>query len=196
MSHSNAHTNIRYRMRHIRVISLRRLSTTEIPALFFTLHSLAPRSRLIYRSERHAPSRNPTWKKISSNQLRDIECSFESQFILRVWAEDSSKERLMLEWNVDLNELVGIENHRIGVVTSSNLVLFGLRNTGKSSLLFTDRTLVEGLRVVSHDTGLFANKLILSNYSRLRCNILLYVYRLCLDSISHREQGFWSTFIG
>ena len=157
MTNTRPQLDIRYRIRHIRHISLRRLSTTEIPTLFFTLHCL-PSNKVIYRSENHIQSRNPTWKKIAHTEFRDyIYCS-DSRFILRIWTsaatEDASKENLVIEWNVDLNELVGIENHRIGVLTSTNLVLFGFRNANKSNLLFTDKALVEGLRSITHEPGM------------------------------------------
>ncbi|KAI6650943.1 UV radiation resistance-associated gene protein [Oopsacas minuta] len=153
MSSYTPKLDVCYRIRHIRHISLRRLSTTDIPSLFFTLHSLSTPTTLLYRSEKHTNSRNPNWKKLSHTIYLDkLTCS-ESRFILRIWMTENSS-KLLLEWTVDLNELVGIEKHRVGVLTSPNLVLFGLRNASKSNLLYTDRSLVEGLKVFTHEIEL------------------------------------------
>ena len=163
MSNLKHKLETRHRIRHIRHISLRRLSITEIPTLFFTLHSLVPTKVLIYRSESHAHSRNPAWKKIARRELCEKVICSDSRFILRVWlldvTRDSRKEKLLLEWVIDLNELVGIENHRIGILTSPNLVLFDLRNASKNNLLFTDKALVEGMKVITYEQGWFSQGL-------------------------------------
>ena len=155
MSESTSTLDIRHRIRHIRQVSARRISTNEIPTLYFTLHSTVQPERVIYTSETHHESRNPTWKKFTDPDAFDHIYGGDSCFILRIWGGDRSRARLLLEWRVDLNELVGVEEHRVGVVSSSNLVLFSLSNANKSNLLFTDRTLVEGLKVVTYEVGKF-----------------------------------------
>ena len=159
MSNYTPKLDVCYRLRHIRCVSLRRISTTDIPALFFTLHSMSLPQTLLYQSETQPHSRNPNWKKLPRNPFADKAVSSESRFILRIWVVESQRkpgnEKLLIEWRVDLNELVGIEKHRVGVLTSPNLVLFGLRNAGKTNLLFTDKSLVEGLKIVTHELGMY-----------------------------------------
>ena len=157
MSNYTPKLDVCYRLRHIRYVSLRRISTTDIPALYFSLHSTSTPHALVYRSETHSHSRHPNWKKLPQSIFADKTACSESRFILRIWATESqqkpSNDKLLIEWNVDLNRLVGIEKHRVGVLTSTNLVLFGLRNAGKTNLLFTDKSLVEGLKIVTHELG-------------------------------------------
>ena len=157
MSNHTPKLDVCYRLRHIKYVSLRRISTTDIPTLCFTLHSMSTPHTLVYRSESHSHSRNPNWKKLPHSVFANKTVCSESRFILRIWVTESKEKpsngKLLIEWIVDLNELVGIEKHRVGVLTSPNLVLFGLRNAGKTNLLFTDKSLVEGLKIVTHELG-------------------------------------------
>lgn len=144
----HSHKNIR-RIRHLRHILVRRIASQEIVTTYFTLHSYPHTSKIFYTSEKQLKKRNPTFRNLSAEQFSlDVDQS-SSHFIFRLWAASSHKyasDRVLLEWIIDMNKLVSIENHKIGLINLPNMVIIGLSKPYKNNVYFTSSHFTETLK--------------------------------------------------